>query len=103
MKNIKKLISSILVISFMLMGMPAISHAAASGICGAYGANVTWTLSDDGTLTIRGIGDMRNNPSYHSIPSEWWQAKNVIIEEGVTSIGDVAFAWLSFKNWQACF
>ena len=29
-------------------------------IDGTYGENLTWTLDDDGTLTIKGINDMEN-------------------------------------------
>lgn len=36
------------------------AYAAESGTCGASenGENLTWTLTDDGTLTITGTGDM---------------------------------------------
>lgn len=62
-----------------------------SGTCGE---NLTWTLSDDGILTISGTGEMTNWgwPTYTIAP---WNAKNVRvvnIEEGVTSIGNYAFS-----------
>ena len=62
----------------------------ASGTCGD---NVTWKLTDDGTLTISGTGDMSNygygnySPWYDSRDS----VKAVVIESGVTSIGNSAF------------
>ena len=31
-----------------------------SGVCGAEGDNLTWTLDDEGTLTISGEGEMEN-------------------------------------------
>lgn len=34
--------------------------ASTSGNCGANGDNVTWELSDDGTLTISGSGKMKD-------------------------------------------
>ncbi len=62
--------------------------AATSGTCGT---NLTWTLDDEGTLTISGTGAMTNYSSYYS-PVPWYQNRNsvkkVIIEKGVTSIGD---------------
>ena len=54
-------------------------------------ADITWTLSDDGTLTISGT-DMRN---YSEGGSPWYsqrsEIKKVEIKEGVTVIGNNAF------------
>ena len=63
-------------------------------------ADVTWNLSDDGTLTISGTGNMENYHYYSSssttINSPWYSERNkikkVVIKKGVTSIGDYAFA-----------
>ena len=59
-------------------------------------AEITWTLSDDGTLTISGT-DM---PNYAlGIGSPWYsqrkKIKKVVIKDGVTSIGDYAFEYCS--------
>lgn len=64
-------------------------------------AEIEWTLSDDGTLTISGTGDM---PDYGDVGpykartfkiAPWFSQKNkikkVVIEDGVTSIGNEAF------------
>ena len=55
-------------------------------------AEITWTLSDDGTLTISGTGDM---PGYGYQGTPWYyqrdKIKKVVIENGVTSIGQEAF------------
>ena len=62
-----------------------------SGTCGE---NLTWTLDSDGVLTISGTGKMTNySSSYYSIPwsSNRSAIKTVIIENGVTSIGNYAF------------
>ena len=59
-----------------------------SGTCGE---NLTWELSEDGTLTILGTGDMYN---WSASSSPWMKNKNitkVVIEDGVTTIGDYAF------------
>ena len=60
---------------------------------GTCGENLTWTLDDDGTLTISGIGKMENFYWDKHTP---WHAElilieKIIIEDGVTSIGDWAF------------
>ena len=64
-----------------------------SGTCGAEGDNLTWTLTDDGTLTISGTGEMADYTSYPYSP--WYSYSDdihvVVIKEGVTSIGESAF------------
>ncbi|MBP3399415.1 MAG: leucine-rich repeat protein [Erysipelotrichaceae bacterium] len=62
-----------------------------SGYCDASNKYVKWTLAD-GTLTISGTGAMKNFKS-SDVP---WKShrddiKKVIIEDGVTSIGDCSF------------
>ena len=60
-----------------------------SGTCGT---NLTWVLECDSTLRISGTGAMTNygyaNQPWYSIAN---LIKHVVIEEGVTSIGDNAF------------
>ena len=72
-----------------------------SGSCGAQGDNVKWTLDSEGTLTISGTGNMYNY-YIENDDAPWYfsgeKIHKVIIEYGVTSIGDYAFgvrAW----NW----
>ncbi len=84
-----------LVIMLCLMAcMVGMSASAAevveTGKCGAEGDNVTYTLYDDGELIISGEGDMQNYDS----KTAYFQnldVKNVIINSGVTSIGEYAF------------
>jgi len=81
---------------------------------GTCGANLTWKLTSDSTLTISGSGDMQNYnrwqnvsidsttmPGYYiMVPSDtsdmpWWSHRNAIktavIGDSVTSIGNRAF------------
>ena len=65
----------------------------ASGICGAEGDNLTWVLTDDGTLTISGIG---STGDYTGGATPEWdtyteQIVSVVVEEGVTDIGQNVF------------
>ena len=66
----------------------------ASGFCGANGDNVTYVLTDDGTLTISGNGAMMDyNKDLDRAP--WnnfrYQIKSISIGNNVTSIGNWAF------------
>lgn len=72
-----------------------------SGTCGAEGSNLTWTLDAGGTLTISGRGAMADYETMR--PETPWSAscdsiRNVVIEEGVTSIGDAAFSYCSVQS-----
>jgi hypothetical protein len=55
-------------------------------------AEIEWTLSDDGTLSISGTGNM---PNYGINQTPWYNDRNkikkVVILDGVTSIGNCAF------------
>ena len=57
-------------------------------------AEITWTLSDDGTLTIKGtdMPDYNGNNNYAPWYSQGNEIKKVVIEKGVTNIGNKAFS-----------
>ena len=96
MKNGIRLFTMLLALA-VVFGL-AVSVSAAetvdSGICGE---NVTWTLADGGTLTISGSGQMNDYPYSSSAP--WYgyrvSIKSIVIEDGVTGIGDYAFSGCS--------
>ncbi len=82
----------LLVFAVSVTAFGAISGQA-RGFCGAYGDNMEWILSDDGTLTISGYGEMENYT--RNVPAPWYNYKDVItklvFEGEVNSIGDHAF------------
>ena len=63
-----------------------------AGGTGSCGAQAQWTLYKDGSLVISGQGDMEN---YEAGKAPWYalssKISSVVIEEGITSIGDHAF------------
>ena len=74
-------------------------NVIASGTCGAQGENLTWVLTDDGTLTISGSGEMSNysNSTTGRDAAAPWSAYQeqiimVVLESGVSSIGNYAFS-----------
>lgn len=101
----KKLLSVFLAVIFIFSAFTTVNAFAyedrnviASGICGAEGDNLKWTLYDDGELVISGEGEM--DWYYTSAPvlknAPWWRVyynkvKVITIEEGVTSIGAEVF------------
>ena len=78
---------------FMLSVSAADSDIVASGKFGIYGDNLTWELDSEGTLTISGEGAMNNWEYSSDIPwdSHRYNIVSVVIEDGVTSIGNEAF------------
>lgn len=70
-------------------GADAVETVAEQGNDGS----LSWTLTDKGTLTISGSGDMRN---FTQTDRPKWEEKKlqinaVVVENGVTSIGNYAF------------
>ena len=67
------------------------SVGSVSAVSGTCGNNLTWDLTND-VLTISGTGTMTN---YTSSSSPWYSYRSsitsVVIEEGVTNIGNYAF------------
>ncbi len=89
-----------LVLALICLGVLCVAASAEivkSGVCGMNGDNVTWTLDEDGVLTISGTGEMANysitwvNQNTQSTAPWGAGIKKVIIQSGVTSIGDYAF------------
>ena len=68
----------------------------ASGTCGDH---VSWTLDKEGTLTISGTGEMGD---YYMNTAPWsshsLEIKQILIQDGVTSIGSHAFYGLLNMN-----
>ena len=61
--------------------------------------NLTWKLDADGTLTISGTGAMKNYKDGDQSPVfNNSNVKKVVIEDGVTSIGNYAFSYTGLKS-----
>ncbi len=88
-KGFLRLLLVIGVLSTLIIILPITVSAATSGTCSE---NLTWTLDDNGTLTISGTGDMMD---YQYKRPPWYSKKDIIktidIKYGVTNIGNYAF------------
>lgn len=77
----------ILVTSFVLLASPVYAWRNIAG--GSFGADLEWTLSRKGVLTISGNGEIPD----HGGP--WFEIRGrirrIVIEEGITGIGRYAF------------
>ncbi len=81
-----KILLTILVVCVFMLGFVGIGtttvYAAESGTCGD---NLTWTLDDNGVLTISGTGAMYDYDM--TVPWTRNNVKSIVIEEGVTHVG----------------
>ena len=68
------------------------AYAERSGTCGD---NLQWKLTDEGVLTITGIGEMKDWGRNARPWSPYSDVKQVIIGDGVTTIGSSAFSGCS--------
>ena len=91
----KKIVSLMLSLSMLLSVMAGFDYSASAATYnGSCGDNLTWVIDTATvTLTISGTGEMND---FTSAQSDAWKFKNheianIIIENGVTSIGDYAF------------
>lgn len=86
-----------------LMIVFGVRYAYMHGTCGKNGDIIKWSCDSDGVLTIYGSGDMEDydfdqlkEPEWNEI---WWvNITEVVIEEGVTSIGREAFYYSSLTS-----
>ncbi|MBQ8209567.1 MAG: leucine-rich repeat domain-containing protein [Clostridia bacterium] len=93
MSKTKKLLTIILAVLMIATTIP-VAFAADIVESGNCGTNVTWTLDDKGTFTVKGSGNMTAFARQSDVP--WYSTyrtsiKNVVIEDGVTSIGNYSF------------
>ena len=80
--------------TLLLLMMMFTSISAWADDSGTCGANLTWVFTEsDGTLTISGEGDMYNFATTDAPWQEYKEKiKNVILPEGLTTIGQYAFS-----------
>lgn len=79
--------------------LPSTALAKESGTCGDENSDITWEFEENGTLTFHGSGKMPDYKfNYKTGSTSPWaeaglteQIKNVVIEEGITSLGAYAF------------
>lgn len=95
MKITKQLLALLLVLVFALGTYP-VTIAAEIVESGDYwsmdNTTITWTLDSEGTLTVSGEGAMGSSPGGNAPWREFSSSiKKVIIEEGITQVGEQAF------------
>ena len=114
MKNLGKIISLMLAVMLVVTLVPTANVEAATIIdSGKCGKKTTYTVTSDGTLTISGQGPMKDCDNRNGEKMPWRNSaetseiiNKVVIENGVTRIGDYAFRGLHYVtnvSWTRCF
>ena len=88
-----RILSALLALAMLFALMPTAAFAEEGN--NKCGENLTWTLDSDGTLTISGSGAMAD---YDNADKQPWAGqrsniKHLVVENGVTSIGNYAFRY----------
>lgn len=92
----KRWISLLLVFVMMAAMMPQVAIEARAVQSGTCGDNLTWTLDDEGTLTISGTGEMYDyNWQTEDSYAPWYDYRKEIqrihMDSGITTIGIYGF------------
>ena len=102
----KRIVSMLLVLCFLIVLLPIHAKAATiidSGEWGQDGSDVYWSLDSDGNMTITGTGAMLDCYYIGSVGTKWFRVwdrhlqniKTVTIEEGITYVGNESFSGAS--------
>ena len=94
--KLRRILLTLLVLCLTVGTMVMTASAAEIVDSGTCGENLTWTLDSEGTLTISGTGEMDDYE--FDYPAPWtpgYDVQQVIVENGVTSIGEDAFQYCS--------
>ena len=82
---------------FFTSGLTMTAHAAETVASGSAGESINWVLTDDGTLTLSGYGEMDFNGYRADAEKDFefypyrTRIKSIVIEEGITAITNFAF------------
>ena len=88
MGQIRRFLWTAVVVCLVLWGFVPGTQAAEVIDSGTCGDDLRWVLTEDGTLTISGTGDMTETPWTEYAT----QIRRLCVEEGVTSLADRAFS-----------
>ena len=99
-----RLLSALLALAMLLALLPTAAFAdnAPGGNCGKDGSDVKWSFdTTTGTLTISGTGKMKDYDIWNN-DQPWYNQrdsiKHIVIENGVTNIGNGAFIASNAKD-----
>ena len=95
----RKIVAIILTLSFLFL--PALPVSGASEIKGTCGKKCSYTLSDDGVLTISGTGEITKKFNKDEKINK--KIKSIVIEEGIEKIGDECFRGMNYQKIDVLF
>ena len=97
----KRLMRLVIILALVCCLLPVGASAEDIRDSGACGDGLTWTLDKKGVLTISGTGDMYDyDMEGNKAPWQSWDLVQIVVEDGVTSIGDYAFYNQYYRLYQ---
>ncbi len=94
----KRFFAVFLIFSFVMSACVPFALAADTVAEGSCGENLHWVLNADGVLTVSGVGAMEDYPAGAPWISYSMKVTSVVVQEGVTTIGNAAFRACSRVN-----
>lgn len=91
MKKLSRIVLTMAILLLWAALLPTQAQAAEFVASGTCGESITWSLDDGGILTISGSGEMTNYDYSNSPWNSNEAIKQIVIEEGVTTVGAWAF------------
>lgn len=96
LKKAKIFVLTLTIITILFVGMSANASTIHTGTCGD---NLTWTLDDEGTLTINGSGTMNSSDEYDLFTEYKEEITSIVFTSGITEISGLYFSLLTnLKN-----
>lgn len=89
----RKLTAIVLALCLLVTLLPLGARAAETVATGTCGENITWTLTDDGTLTVSGEGEAAEYTYSYPWQDYAEQITRVVFESGVTNVPNRAFGF----------
>lgn len=92
----RKITAILLIFSLLFLSASPISVSHAAEIKGTCGAKCSYTLSEDGVLTISGTGTITKKFDQDEKINK--KIKSVVIEDGIEKIGKKCFEGMNYQN-----
>ena len=83
--------SSMPLTTFAAEDQPVVISETDSALSGSYSENITWTLDEDGKLTLSGEGEMADINDNAPWFDHKLEIKTIVVDKGITKIGKNAF------------
>ena len=90
-----KRVSFLAALMLLISALTARAEIVASG---QLDGDQSWTVTDDGTLTISGTGEVTANTVYTIFSNHDYLVRHIVFEEGITAISAYGYNWAVYNS-----